>query len=208
MVRNFVNRGRGRANPNRSARFQIRQLRRELNGYAPKNGAHDPPVVNLRPFYPLVITLDGAGAGVESLFSVSTLVKRVTSQLGLTSQAAANMVLKIKSVRGWAYQYGPDSDRVSLNGEVTSLVPNISDLTSQTTVNPTISYPVIYRFSDFGSLNKPAHFGYVYPKAQQEVILSPDCDFNVLTVASNTVSSTIHFHLEWSTAEIQPPVDG
>eukprot|EP00494_Astrolonche_serrata_P033782 UN34051 len=167
-------RGRGhhrQALVNRQLQSQLKQLRKELNGYTPRSRNVDPPVINQRPYYSLVVTLDGAAAGMEVLIGVSTLIKRVTEQLGLTSQAAASMVIKLKSVKGWAYQFGPAVDRVSINGEVSSLIPTVSDLTQQTTVNPVINYPVLYRFGDFGTLARPAHFAYVWPKAQQEMVL-------------------------------------
>lgn len=190
-----------------NSRLLVRQLRRELNGYAPKNGPIDPPVINRRPYYPLVVTMDIPTAGVEELVSSTVLIKRLAQQLGFTSQATANLVVKVKSVHGWAFQFGGTADRVSVNGEVSSLIPTVSDFTQQTSVPPVIQYPILYKFGDFGSFNKPAHFSYVYPKAHQEVVLTADSNFNLLAAAANTDNATLHFHVEWSTAEIAVPVD-
>lgn len=194
-----------RAQTQRIVSSQIRQLRREINGYAPKRGPINPPVVNLRPYYPLVITIDLAKPGVETTLNVSTIVKIVCSQLGLNAQNYTNLVVRLRKIQGWAYMFGATTDRVSINGEISSLVPNISDITKQVTVNPTIGYPILYKFKDFGSLNRPAHFNYVWPRAQQEVALNYQSDFVVAGLASNTEDSTCHVHLEWSLASIQVP---
>jgi hypothetical protein len=186
---------------------QITQLRRDFSGFAIRGGAVDPPVVNERPFYPLVVTLDLDAAGSETFITTADLIKGITGQLGLTTQAAVKMVIRVKSIRGWAYMYGGSTDRVSINGELSSLVPNVSDFAQQTTVNPAIVYPIIYKFRDFGSLNQPAHFGYVYPRSMQQVILGQDANFNIATLASNSTNGTVHIHLEWSTAEVQPGVE-
>ena len=186
----------------RKIRTQFRQIRRELNGTPIKAGSNEPPVVNTRPYYPYVVSLDLASAGVETLISVKTLVSIIATNLGLSAQAQAIMTIKIKSVKGWAYQYGPMEDRVAINGELSSLIPNVSDFDTQASVNPVINYPVLYKFLDFGTLNRPAHFGYMYPRQMQNMPLTSSANFNLLSVATNSNSGTLHFHLEWSTTDI------
>lgn len=194
-----------RAQTQRIVSSQIRQLRREMNGYAPKRGPINPPVVNLRPYYPLVITIDLDKPGLETILSVSSIVKIAGNQLGISPQNFPNLVVRLRKIQGWAYMFGATTDRVSINGDISSLIPNISDITKQVTVNPTIAYPIVYTFKDYGSLNKPAHFSYVWPRAQQEVSLNTQSDFVVAGLASNTEDSTCHIHLEWSLASIQVP---
>lgn len=201
--RNNNNRGVGA----RNIHNELRQLRREMNGYAPKRGPIDPPPVTERPYYPLCVRFDLLGPGEEFVLEVATLVKRATSQLGLTAQASANMVVKLHKIEGWAYQYGPGEDRVAINGEISGLVPNVSDLLTQATVNPSITYPVQYKYIDFGSLNKPAHFAYVWPKSQQQIALNLTSNFVIGTAASNTKNGTLHVHITWSTSGVQVAAD-
>jgi len=196
----------GRRGMQRMVSTQMRQLRRELNGYVPRGGPNDPPVLNLRPYYSLTISVDMAEPGNETILDISTIIKAVGVQLGLSPQDYSNLVVRLRKIQGWAYQYGATTDRISINGEVSSLVPNISDLATQTTVNPSIAYPVLYKFKDYGSLNKPAHFAYVWPRSQQEIGLQSFSNFVVATLASNTKDSTVHVSLEWTTSGVSAAI--
>jgi len=164
-----------------------------------------PNKVSIRPYYPLVLQRTNATAGAELIISSKLIIKWVTDQLGLTSQAAANMVVKLHNIRFWAFQYGPSEDRVNVNGEISSLIPAVSDPTDPVTMKPVIHYPVIYKFQDFGNLDEPASAGYEWPLSQREVPIYSDSDFTVATVVANSANMTIQIYLEWSTAEVQPP---
>jgi len=192
----------GRRGTQRMITSQMRNLRRELNGYAPRGGPNDPPVLNMRPYYSITVSFDMAEPGEETILDVARIIKGLGAQLGLAAQDNANLVVRLRKIQGWAYQYGATADRISINGEISSLVPNISDIATQTTVNPSIAYPVIHKFKDYGSLNKPAHFAYVWPRSQQEIGLQQFTNFVVATLASNTKDSTIHVSLEWSTSGV------
>lgn len=197
-------RGRGRGQYQRAHR-EITQLRREINGSKSRSHAFDPPVINERPYYPIRISMDIPSAGTTLFVTAAMIVQRVGEQLGLTEQARAAMTIKIHSVHGWAYMYGSSQDRVSVNGSVSSLIPTIADqLNPSSYTNP--SYPIIYKFQDFGTLNRPAHFGYNFPRAMQEIPLTGQSNFTVLAVAQNSVNGTVHFQLEWSTADLANPV--
>lgn len=197
-------RGRGRG-AYRRAHQEITQLRRELNGFKSRSHAFDPPVINERPSYPIRISMDIPQAGNTLFVTASMLIARVAEQLGLTEQAKAKMTVKIQSVHGWAYMYGSSADRVSINGSVSSLIPTISDQLNPTTYT-NASYPILYKFQDFGTLNRPAHFGYVYPRAMQEVPLTGQSNFTVLACAQNSTNGTVQFQLEWCTGDLANPV--
>lgn len=149
--------------------------------------------------------MDIPTAGNTLFVTANMLIQRIAEQLGLGDQARALMTVKIRSVHGWAYMYGNSTDRVSINGSVSSLVPAIADQ-----LNPSeytnASYPILYKFQDFGTLNRPAHFGYVYPRSMQEVPLTGQSNFTVLACAQNSVNGTVQFQLEWSTSDLANPV--
>lgn len=126
------------------------------------------------------------------------------AQLGLTAQAAANMVIKLKSIRFWAFQYGPAVTRAAVYGEIGSLVPNVQDPTIPATEVPAVHYPVMYKFNDQGTLDEPAAAGFQWPVSQQEVPIYQDSDFTIASFASNSADFVAHIHVEWSTAEVMP----
>lgn len=203
---NSRGRRRGGRGVYRRVHNEVAQLRREMNGHKIRGHSTNPPIVNLRPYYPLRISMDLPEAGIEYLFSVQSIIKQVGNQLGLSAQAIAVLTIKLRSIHGWAYMYGSTADRVAISGEVSSLVPNVQDTADQITENPAIHYPVIYRFQDFGTISRPAHFGYMFPKMMQEIPLSGQSNFNVLACSQNSVNATVHFELQWSTGDLATPV--
>lgn len=203
--------GRGRRRGGRGlyrrVHSEVAQLRREMNGHKVRRNTTNPPIINQRPYYPLRISMDLPQPGVEFFFSIQSIINTVGNQLGLSAQAIAVLTIKLRSIHGWAYMYGNTTDRVAIQGEISSLVPNVQDSAAQVTVNPAIHYPIIYRFQDFGTLNRPAHFGYMFPKMMQEIPLSAQSDFVVLACSQNSVNGTIHFDLQWSTGDLATPVN-
>lgn len=183
-------------------RNNVTRLRRELRGFsvAPRKGG--PPRVTLRPYYPLVVQKTHEVATTVLSISPSLVAKWISTQLGFGSQSTANLVFKLKAIRIWSYQYGPADDRVEVNGEIGSLVPTVGDPTSGP---PAVHYPVLYKFQDFGTLDEPAAAGYNWPLNHQQVPLYADSNFDIAEVVSNSKNLTIQLHLEWSTAEVQPP---
>lgn len=184
---------------------EVTQLRREINGHRTGRHAINPPPVTLRPFYPLRISLDLPEAGVDYAFSLVEIRNRVADQLGLVAQDRDKITVKLQSVHGWAYMYGATTDRVAILGEVSALIPNISDSVNQATENPSISYPVIYKFQDFGTLNRPAHFGYCWPAVMADTPINALSNFTVISVSANSNNATMHINLLWSTAELAAP---
>lgn len=205
----MVGRGRGRrsgrAGTTQHVRREVARLRREFSGHKVNRHITNPPVVNMRPFYPLRISLDMPDTGVEYSISVQDLRNRVAGQLGLSDQAKGILTMKLLSVHGWAYMYGSSTDRVAIQGEVSGLVPNIEDSAQQQTQNATINYPIIYRFQDFGTISRPAHFGYHYPLMMQQIPLTGSANFTVISVSNNSTNGTIHFSLLWSTGDLAAP---
>jgi len=197
---------RGRARGQRSAKADVAALRREIRGLAITPRSKGPPKVNLRPWYHLVVERNFPNALAQYDLSAWTVTRWVTEQLGLTTQAAANMVIKLCEIRFWATQQGADAERVAVYGEVASLIPTVEDATpTQPLPPPKVHYPVLYKFRDTGSLDEPAAAGYKWPLSQQETALYSDSNFVFTTVASNVSNFTAHIHLMWSTAEVMPP---
>jgi len=198
-------RGRGRGR-RATAKQEIAMLRRELRGLPLTPRADGPPKVNLRPWYSLVVERNFPNALVQYDISTVLMGNYIVLQLGLTSQAAASLVFKLKEVRLWATQQGGSTERVALYGEFGSLVPTVQDaVPSVPAVPPAVHYPIMYKFRDTGSLGEPAAAGWKWPISQQETVLYRDSPFVFLTVASNVDNFTGHFHLQWSTAEVMPP---
>jgi len=206
------NRGRGRrtvrGRASRSMQAEVSRLRREIKGFAITPRSLGPPKINLRPWYPLVVEKNFENPLVQYDLTLANLTIYIVQQLGLTSQASANMVVRLQEIRFWATQQGADSQRVAVYGEVASLIPTISDRVSSapSPPPPAVHYPVAYKFRDTGSLDEPASAGYKWPIAQQQTALYRDSDFVFSTVASNVGNFTCHIHVLWSTAEIMPPV--
>jgi hypothetical protein len=184
---------------------QLRQLRREISGRPLQPRRAGPNKVSLRPYYPLVLLQSFGTAGTEFVISSKSICLWVSQQLGLGTQALANLVVKIHNIRFWAYQYGPDTDRVNINGEISSLIPTVSDPTDAVTTNPVVHYPVIYKYQDYGTLDEPASAGYEWPLSQREVPIYQDSNFTVATTVANSKDLTVQIYLEWSTAEVNPP---
>merc|ERR1711862_129339 len=189
----------------RTARQEISQLRREIRGFSITRNS-GPPKINKRPWYPLVVERNFENPTVQYDLTLANLTFYICEQLGLTTQAATNMVVKLQEIRFWATQQGGDTQRVAIYGEVASVVPTVSDGVSTTSTSPAVHYPVLYKFRDTGSLDEPASAGYRWPTYQQATPLYRDSDFVFSTVASNVGNFTVHIHVLWSTAEVMPPV--
>jgi hypothetical protein len=185
-------------------RQSLANLRRELHGHKIRNVALDPPVINERPWYPITLTFDITGASTTFQMEVSTIIKRLISQLDLSAQTVSKICVKLNSIYGWAYQYGPATDRVDINGAVASLTPTLSD--DAQSANNQVHYPFEYQFKDFGTISRPAKFGYKWSMMDSEQPLFASSNFIVGVFASNAQNSTIHLNLEWSTLDVVPPV--
>jgi len=159
-----------------------------------------------RPYYPLVVQIDLPSPGVEYNFGCNDIVRYARAQLGLGSQA--NLNVRLKRFKAWAYQYGPGTDRVAINADVSSLIPNVSDYASQASVNPEIFYPLLAKLKDFGNLESPAAIGYEWPMDQSLTPLGgvfSSGGFTVISVSANTANATLHLHVEWSSAGESAP---
>jgi hypothetical protein len=145
-------------------------------------------------------------AATDYLFGSNDIVSKVREQLGLGSQS--NLNVRLKRFKAWAYQYGPGTDRVAINADVSSLIPNVSDYASQASVNPEIFYPLVAKLQDFGNLESPAAIGYEWPMNQSLVPLGgvfSSGGFTILSISANTANATIHMHVEWSSAGESAP---
>lgn len=145
-------------------------------------------------------------ASTDYLFGSNDIVAAVRTQLGFGPQSTLNV--RLKRFKAWAYQYGPDTDRVAINADVSSLVPNVSDYASQASVNPEIFYPLLAKLKDFGNLESPAAIGYEWPMSQSLMPLGgvfSSGGFTILSISANTPRATIHLHVEWSSAGESAP---
>jgi len=189
----------------RIARLEQRlaSLQTDINGRVLANRSVDPPRVNLRPYYPLVLSLDAPTAGDELVLFASDLVSGVAKQLGLATETRQRMNVRVQQVRMWGFQYGTASDRVSVNMDVSSLVPTVQDIAAEPLV--AVNYPIIAKLKDFGSSAKPAFVGYEWPKSHQLVPLHSNSNFQVVAAASNANNATLLVHVLWSTTDVAPP---
>jgi len=186
-------------------RRELAALKTEMHGCVLKTRSPNPPVVKLRPYYPLVITLDAATAGEAEFITPSVIANRICKQLGLPSNVSGYLVFKLREIRIWGYQYGGSTDRVALSADIGTLIPSVEDV-AQTPVTAS-SYSVLAKLQDYGTLDRPAFVGYRWPQAHQSMSLYTSIKFNIAEIACNTDNATIHIHVLWSTADISVPPD-
>lgn len=186
-------------------RREVASLKIEMQGCVLRTRQPNPPVVKLRPYYPLVITLDSPTAGEATFIYPKTVADLICKQLGLPTNVSAYLVFKLKEMRCWGYQYGGTTDRVALSVDVGTLIPSVEDVT--TAPITASSYSILAKLQDYGTLDKPAFCGYRWPQAHQSMSLYTSVKFTIAEIACNTDNATIHIHLMWSTADISVPPD-
>jgi len=162
----------------------------------------DPPRVNLRPTYSLVVGFDSPTAGSETFITAGDLISTLAKQLNI-AQSADRINVRVQSIKCWAYQLAGKDDRVAISLDVSSLIPTIEDASAEPIV--AVNYPLICRLSDFGTFSSPAFVGYTWPRTHQQVPLHSNSNFQIAAVAANTKNATIHVHVLWNTTDVAPP---
>jgi len=164
----------------------------------------DPPQVNRRPFNNIVVQQTLVSDGTSIGISVSSLVKALTSQLGLMANDQTIVCIKLHRCDVWAISKANSTVRPSVNCDYSSLIPQVGDPTSPG--NAIVAYPMLKRLEDIGGVSSAARVSYSWPKAMADQPLNLNADFILINVASNMTEIDIRWHLHWSTTDIQTPL--
>lgn len=194
-------RQRGRVNAIR----QLNIFKSEVHGHANNLRALDPPKVNRRPFYSIVVKQTLQSTGTSIGMQVSGIVKSLLGQLELAAQDATKITIKIKRCDCWAINKSNSTVRPAVNADYSSLVPQVADPT--TPGNAIVAYPNIKRLEDLGSTTKAARVSYTWPLAMRDMPLNQNADFVVLETASNMTEIDVFWHIDWSTNDIASPTE-
>ena len=191
-------RGRRTKNP-----ASVRDLTRELHGHENKLRSLDPPPTNRRPYYSIVVsqtfTSDGTAIGI----TVQNVIKSLLDQLGLPSQAASAITVKLQRADFYAISKADTDVRPSLTCDYSSLSPTIADPT--TPGSAIVSYPLLKRLIDLGGVSSCAKVSYSWPLHMRDIPLTNTANFVVCETASNLTEIDARFHLQWSSADIATP---
>jgi len=189
-----------RARPNRSNNNTIA---RSIDGHANNMRWTNPPQVNSRPWYPLVLSLVTPSAGTEVFWTPSELINSLCSQLGLPSQASSIINIKIRRVDAFTMATGASTDRPAISMDVSSVTPSLGD--PATPGNAEVFYGILKKLKDQGNLSDAAKVSYTWPRAMQQVPLSSQSVFSLVSTAGNQPNTNVRFHLLWSCTDIATP---
>jgi hypothetical protein len=182
----------------------INSLKSALHGHANNPRSPDPPKVNRRPYYTLVVQQTITGSGAAIAVQVSQLVKATLGQLGLATQDATLINIKLQRCDVWAVSRADSSVRPALNADFSSLIPTMGDPTTPT--NAIVAYPKIKRLEDIGSVSNAARVSYTWPLSMRDIPLNQQSDFVLIETSSNLVETDIFWHIQWNTGDIASPV--
>jgi len=185
-------------------KHSLAMLKSSLHGHPNRLRMQDPPQVNRRPFNNIVVQQTLVSDGTSLGISVSSLVKALTSQLGLVANDQTIMCIKLHRCDVWAISKANSTVRPSVNCDYSSLIPQVGDPT--TPGNAIVAYPMLKRLEDIGGVSSAARVSYSWPKAMADQPLNLNADFILINVASNMTEIDIRWHLHWSTTDIQTPL--
>jgi hypothetical protein len=188
-----------------SIQRQLNSLRRSITGYETKLKNPDPKPVNRRPFYPLVVGQTYVTSGAAISLTVVDIVKALSGQLALAAQDTTIIVIKIQRIDCYAISKADSSVRPSISADFSSLVPTLNDPTTPSVAG--VSYPVISRLNDVGSVSRAAAVSYTWPQNMRAMPLSSQSNFTVLDFSTNLTEMDARIHLQWSTLDVASPVD-
>lgn len=164
----------------------------------------DPPPVNRRPYWSITVAQtylsDGTSIGVE----VSSIVKSLLEQLGLPTQAASSISIKIQRIDLYAVSKANSTVRPAISCDYSGLIPSAGDPT--TPGNAIVSYPLMARLNDIGGVSSSAKVSYTWPLSMRDMPLSNTANFVVFEVATNMTEIDARIHLQWSSADIATPI--
>lgn len=179
-------------------------LKRSLTGYETKMRRLDPPPVNRRPYYPLVIGQTYVSDGSALEVQVKDVVKALSTQLGLSAQTATALTVKMQRVDCYAVSKADSSVRPSISVDYSSLVPCLGDPTTPGVAE--VSYPHIKRLNDVGSVAAAATTSYTWPQAMRDIPLTQQSNFTLFEFSTNLTEVDVRIHVLWSTSDVASPV--
>lgn len=196
-------RGRGNGRLGVSAKQQIATLKRQMHGHANKLNHAAPPQITKRPWFPLVLDYVTPNAGTETFFTPSEIISILVSQLGLPSQATANMNIRLHRVDVYGMAVASSTDRPAVTLDASSLVPSLGD--PATPGNAEVFYSIIKKLTDQGNLSEAAKVSYTWPSHMADHPMSAQTVFSVAATSGNVPNLLTRFHLHWSTTDSATP---
>jgi len=142
---------------------------------------------------------DGQSIGIQ----VTDLVKQLLGQLGLATQDATLITIKLKRCDVWAVSKANSTVRPAVFADFSSIVPAVADPT--TPGNAIVAYPLLKRLQDIGGVSSSARVSYTWPLSMADIPVTQNADFVLVTVASNLTEIDVRWHVEWSSVDIQDP---
>lgn len=194
---------RGRGANRRSITRSLNLLKSEMHGHANNLRALDPPKVNRRPFQSIVVQQTLLSSGTSIGVQVTGIVKALLGQLGLATQDATLITIKIKRCDCWAVNKSNSTVRPAVNADFSSLIPQVADPT--TPGNAIVAYPIMKRLEDIGSTTKAARVSYTWPISMRDMPINQNADFVVMETSSNMTEIDVHWHIDWSSNDIASP---
>jgi len=184
-------------------RRELGLLKSALHGHENKLRALDPVSLNRRPYNSLVVQQTLISEGTSIGVQVSGIVKALLGQLGLATQDATLINIKIRRCDCWAASKANSTVRPAVSADFSSLVPTVADPT--TPGNAIVAYPNMKRLSDLGGVTSAARVSYSWPTAMADIPLNQNADFVVMETASNITEIDVRWHVLWNTADIASP---
>lgn len=165
-----------------------------------------PPMRVVAPWYHLVIPFeDEYQEGTSYLLNPGTIRARICNLFSLQVNSVPNLVFKLRSIQIWAVA-DAQSQSVSVSADVSSLSCTISDDVAPTAPRA-VYYGTVAKLVSTGTLNKPAAVGYKWSLADQNVIISPDQKFNIVSYSSGGNGYLrIQINAMFSFCGVAPPV--
>lgn len=195
MVRN-----RNRTAPETVGSRVKNRIMKEVRGGNAPVGKPNPPKVNRRPWYPLVVEIPVDDASTPYQVSVTDLLDATAKQLGFQPETAKELCVRLHMVRVWAAPDGT-GNKSSIRMSTTSLLPTMA-----ATTGGAAQYGIINKVTDTGSVTDFAKVGYNWPLAQSDILLLYSADFVLNEFQSNASDDVVvHYHLHWTTTGTADP---
>lgn len=194
------NRGNRRGMSNRS---RINMLKREMHGHENNIRHVAPPQHTPRPWYPLIVQFIEPTAGVSAMFTPADIISRLCVQLGLPTQASANINIKLRRVDVYAMPTGSSTDRPAVFLDASSITPSIGDPATPGAAE--VFYGILKKLSDQGNLSDAAKASYSWPSHMADLPMSFNSVFQVVATSGNMANTLTRFHVMWSTTDVAPP---
>lgn len=167
--------------------------------------SYDPPVFNKTPWFRVTLQFEDAyQAGYAYQLTPKNIRSRLGNQFGIPVNAMPELIFSLRSVFVWAIA-DAQSKSVSLELDVSSLVPSVSDDASPTAPR-SVYYGNNVKLIDCGTLNKPAAVGYHYSASDRAMKMSTEQQMTLLQYAAGGNGYLrMHLHVALCFAGVSPP---